>query len=94
MKNINSEKPTTVLPMLALRGLTVFPGMNINFDVERPMSLNALNSAMENDRKIFLLTQKDISVESPSESDLYTVGTICTDRQLLRMPGGGVKVLV
>ncbi len=94
MKNINSEKSTTVLPMLALRGLTVFPGMNINFDVERTMSLNALNSAMENDRQIFLLTQKDISVESPSESDLYTVGTICTVRQLLRMPGGGVKVLV
>ncbi len=82
------------LPMLALRGLSVFPNMLLNFDVERPMSVAALNVASEGERKIFLLAQKDISKESPSESDLYKVGTICTIKQLLRIPGGGIKVLV
>lgn len=82
------------LPMLALRGLSVFPNMLLNFDVERPMSVAALNVAAEGERKIFLLAQKDISKESPSEGDLYKVGTICTIKQLLRIPGGGIKVLV
>ena len=92
--NLTSEVLTTEMPMLALRGLTVFPGMSLNFDVERLISLNALNRAMEGDRKIFLLTQKDIAAEFPVESDLYKVGTVCTVRQFVRIPGGGVKVLV
>jgi ATP-dependent Lon protease len=82
------------LPMLALRGLSVFPNMLLNFDVERPMSVAALNIAAEGERKIFLLAQRDVSKESPGENDLYKVGTICTIKQLLRLPGGGIKVLV
>ena len=82
------------MPAMALRGLTVFPGMSVNFDVERLVSLNALNAAMEEDRKIFLVTQKDITVEMPSFGDLYNVGVVCNIRQLLKIPGGGVKVLV
>ena len=82
------------MPAMALRGLTVFPGMSVNFDVERLISLNALNMAMDSDRKIFLVTQKDIAVEMPSYSDLYNVGVVCNIRQLLKIPGGGVKVLV
>lgn len=82
------------MPMLALRGLSVFPNMLLNFDVERPMSVAALNAAAEGERKIFLLAQKDISKESPGEGDLYNVGTICSIKQLLRIPGGGIKVLV
>lgn len=82
------------MPMLALRGLSVFPNMLLNFDVERPMSVAALNVAAEGERKIFLLAQKDISKESPGEDDLYNVGTICYIKQLLRIPGGGIKVLV
>ncbi|UOO36904.1 endopeptidase La [Oscillospiraceae bacterium CM] len=82
------------LPMLALRGLSVFPNMLLNFDVERPMSVAALNAAADGARKIFLLAQKDISKESPAEADLYRVGTICVIKQLLRIPGGGIKVLV
>jgi ATP-dependent Lon protease len=82
------------LPMLTLRGLCVFPEMLLNFDVERALSVAALNVAAEGDRTIFLLTQKDMSKEIPTQGDLYTVGTICYIKQLLRIPGGGIKVLV
>ena len=91
---IVSGNASGLMPAMALRGLTVFPGMSVNFDVERLISLNALNAAMENDRKIFLVTQKDIAVEMPSFNDLYNVGVVCNIRQLLKIPGGGVKVLV
>ncbi len=93
-ESLNGEVITVQLPMLALRGISVFPGMSLNFDVERLISLNALNAAIDGDRKIFLLTQKNIAAEMPASGDLYKVGTICTVRQLLRIPGGGVKVLV
>ena len=93
-ENNNDIELTENLPMLALRGLSVFPNMLLNFDVERPMSVAALNVAAEGERRIFLLAQKDIAKESPSENDLYKVGTICTIKQLLRIPGGGIKVLV
>ena len=85
---------TVTLPMLTLRGLCVFPEMLLNFDVERPISVAALNVASEGERTIFLLTQKDITKELPSKDDLYTMGTICYIKQLLRIPGGGIKVLV
>ncbi len=91
---INERSLSENLPMLALRGLSVFPNMLLNFDVERPMSVAALNVAADGERRIFLLAQKDISKESPSEHDLYKVGTICRIKQLLRIPGGGIKVLV
>lgn len=91
---IVSGNTSGLMPAMALRGLTVFPGMSVNFDVERLISLNALNAAMEYDRKIFLVTQKDIAVEMPSHNDLYNVGVVCNIRQLLKIPGGGVKVLV
>ena len=95
MFKIEFEDDTILtLPMLALRGLSVFPDMSLNFDVERTISLNALSAAMEGDRRVFLLTQKDIMAETPSRSELYSVGTVCLVRQMLRIPGGGVKVLV
>ena len=82
------------LPLLALRGLSVFPNMLLNFDVERAISTGSLDAASGGDRRIFLLAQKDISKDTPSERDLYKVGTICYVKQTLKMPGGGVKVLV
>lgn len=93
-ENLNENIITESLPMLALRGLSVFPNMLLNFDVERSMSVAALNVAAEGERRIFLLAQKDISKEAPTENDLYKVGTICYIKQLLRIPGGGIKVLV
>ena len=85
---------TETLPLLALRGLSVFPDMLLNFDVERAMSTGALEAANNGDRKIFLLAQKDITKEAPDERDLYKIGTICNVKQVLKIPGGGMKVLV
>lgn len=82
------------LPLLALRGLSVFPNMLLNFDVERPISTGAIEAASNYDRKIFLVAQKDISKEDPGERDLYKIGTICFLKQVLKIPGGGMKVLV
>ena len=83
------------LPVLPLRGLSVFPGMLLNFDVERPMSIAALNFAMGADQVVFLTAQKDIAKDVPFLDDIYRVGTACRVRQLLRQPGGKtVRVMV
>lgn len=62
------------LPTLALRGVSVFPGTVLHFDVERPMSIAALNAAIGTDRMIFLVAQRDIACDTPRADDLYTVG--------------------
>ncbi len=82
------------LPMIALRGLSVFPAMILNFDIERPISVAALDQAMEGERRIFLLAQRDADIEEPEERDLYHIGCVAYVRQILRMPGGAVRVLV
>ena len=83
------------LPLLPLRGITVFPGMVLNFDVERAKSIAALNAALSGNQQIFLVAQKNIADDAPGEDDLYRVGTICTVRQILRIPGNLlVKVMV
>ena len=82
------------LPVLALRGLTVFPHMSISLDVEREVSLRALEKAMEGDQRIFLVTQREIGTEAPEERDLYEVGTVCAIRQILKMSGSTVRTLV
>ena len=86
------EKTYALLPM---RGLSVFPGMLINFDVIRERSVAALDAALAGDRTIFVVAQRDISQEVPAEHDLYEIGTICRVKQLLRIPGmDGARVLV
>lgn len=80
--------------MLALRGLSAFPDMLLSFDVERQISIAALDAAMDSDRLIFLLAQRDINVEDPGVEDLYVIGTVCFIKQILRMPGGGIRVMV
>ena len=65
------------LPVLALRGLTVFPNMLMHFDVEREISVKALELAMENNQDLFLVAQKEIVTEIPGQEDLYEIGTIC-----------------
>ena len=83
-----------VMPTLALRGLTIFPNMMLHFDVARPASIRALDEAMAGGTPIFLVTQKDLMVEEPKREDLYTVGTLCNVRQILRIPGDNVRVMV
>ena len=90
-----NENNTRPLPVLALRGLNIFPGMMLNFDVERPQSVAALNIAMADDQIIFLATQKDVTVDMPEPDDIYSIGTVCRVRQLIRQPGGRLcKVMV
>ena len=83
-----------VMPALALRGLTIFPNMMLHFDVGREASIKALDESMTSGQPIFLVAQRDMAVEEPEEADLYRVGTISTVRQILRLPGGNVRVMV
>jgi ATP-dependent Lon protease len=86
---------TRGLPMLALRGMTAFPGMLLTFDIERPMSMAALNFAMGADQNIFLVTQRDVVKDIPQKEDLYEVGTVCRIRQQLKQPSGNsARVMV
>ena len=82
------------MPVLALRGLTVFPQATVHFDVGREKSVRALDKAMKGDQKIFLVTQRDILQDDPSMDGLYDVGTVAEVRQVLKMPGDAVRVLV
>ena len=85
----------TIIPMLALRGLHVFPGMLQTFDVERQTSIGALNMATRTDQMIFLATQRDLTADMPGENEVYHVGTVCRIRQQLRQPRGSIcRVMV
>ncbi len=86
---------TKTLPMLALRGLHVFPEMLLTFDVERQASVGALALAAKYGQLIFLSTQKNLTADMPQEEDVYQVGTVCRIRQQLRQPRGSVcRVMV
>ena len=74
------------LPMMALRGLTVFPGMMLTFEVERSMSIAALNMAMSDDQIIYLVPQIDIATDIPTPEDVYGVGTVCRIKQMMKQP--------
>ena len=83
-----------VIPMLPLRDIIIFPHMVVPLFVGREKSINALEEAMNKDKKLFLAAQKDAKIQEPGESDIYTIGTIGSVIQLLRLPDGTVKVLV
>lgn len=80
------------LPTLALRGVSVFPGTVLYFDVERPASISALNASIGSDRMIFLAAQRDVTVDAPRCRDLYEVGTVCRINQILRSHGHGPNI--
>ncbi len=92
---IDNSIQTKTLPMLALRGLHVFPEMLLTFDVERQASVGALAMATKYGQLIFLSTQKNLTADMPQEADVYQVGTVCRIRQQLRQPRGNVcRVMV
>ncbi len=82
------------MPILALRGLTVFPKQMLHFDVGREKSVKALELAMKGDQRIFLVTQKNILDDEPTEKHLYRIGTVAKIKQVLRTQGDLVRVLV
>ena len=82
------------LPMVPLRDVVVFPHMMIPFVIGRPASVKALEIAFNGDKRIFLATQHDASIDDPKPSEIYVVGTIANIVQSLRLPDGNIKVLV
>ena len=82
------------MPLLPLRGMMVFPYMIIHLDVGRERSVAALEQAMVQDRRIFLAAQRDADVDAPGQKDIYEIGTIAEIRQLVKLPGGTIRVLV
>lgn len=83
-----------ILPMIPLRGLTIFPNMVLHFDIGREKSINALEKAMIRNQYIFLVTQKDETTDLPTIDDFYHVGTIAKIKQMLKLPGDSIRVLV
>lgn len=88
------KKEIYKLPILPLRGLAIFPSTITHFEVAREKSIKALEEAMENEQIIFLTTQKNVDIELPIEEDFYKFGTICKIKQMLKIPGSNVRVLV
>ncbi len=88
------ETNTRNMPVLALRGLTAFPGQTVSFDAERDISIFALDNAMENDRRLLTVTQKDLSTAEPGEDDLYSIGTVCHILQIIKTSDTTVRVIV
>lgn len=82
------------IPVVALRGMAVLPGMLIHFDINRPKSIEAVESAMDNNQMVLLLTQRDPDVEDPEQKDLYEIGTLAQIKQLIKLPGDILRVLV
>ena len=81
------------LPAVALRGLCVMPKMAVNFDVSRERSKEAVQYAMLNGQKIFLVTQRSEIIEVPEQKDIYTVGVVADIKQMVKLPGGQMRVL-
>ena len=82
------------LPLIALRGMTILPYMVIHFDVSRKKSIKSVEYAMKNGQKLFLVAQISPDTINPVRKDVYNVGTICEIKQLVKMPGGLIRVLV
>lgn len=82
------------LPMVALRGMTIMPEMVVHFDVSREKSIAAIQEAMEGDQKIFLVAQRSIETDDPTQEDVYEVGTVGTIKQIMKLPKHIVRVLV
>lgn len=89
-----SNKSIVEMPLIPLRGLSVFPHMVLHFDVGREKSIKALEEAMIIDQKIFLTSQKDMDVDTPTEEDFFEFGTVCKIKQMLKLPGDAIRVLV
>src|SRR5512143_2727332 len=94
MLTSKEKSDTRRLPMMPVRGVVIFPHMMTPFVVGRESSVRALEEALAGDKKIFLATQHDASIDEPKPEDIYQVGTIVNIVQSLKLPDGNIKVLV
>ena len=82
------------MPLIALRNVAVLPGMLVHFDVNRKISIQAIEQAMKSDQMIFAVMQRDAAVEEPTSDDLYPVGCVARIKQIIKLPGNLVRVLI
>ena len=94
MDELERKEDLQVMPLIPLRGLTVYPNMVINFDVGREKSILALERAMMMNQTVFLTAQKDVDTDLPTPKDFFHVGTVAKVKQMLKMPGDNIRVLV
>src|SRR5688572_25759272 len=92
--NAPETKESQKYPMVPIRDVVVFPYMMVPFVIGRASSVMALEKALQGDKKIYLATQLDASVDDPKPNDIYSVGTVANIVQSLRLPDGNIKVLV
>ncbi len=90
----SQKENNTSIMMMPLRDIVVFPHMVASLFVGRQKSINAVEEALKGDKKIFLATQKDSTVDNPEEENMHLIGSVCTILQMLKLPDGSVKVLV
>lgn len=88
------EEQIMNMPAVALRGLTILPGMIAHFDISRERSLRAVEEAMEQDQKIYLVTQRNVNSEDPTQEDLYQMGIVADIKQVVRLQNDVVRILV
>lgn len=93
-EQIPNVMETKTLPVIALRGMTVLPGMLVHFDINRSITIEAVEQAMKADQQAFLVMQIDEEVEEPKLADLHRVGTIATIKQIIKLPGNVIRVMV
>lgn len=94
METDNRTVEKKIYPLIAMRGLTIFPYMTLPFDIGRDKSVKALEASMESEQLVVLVTQKDAQVDSPEENEIYNVGTLSKIKQVLKLPGDTIRVLV
>ena len=88
------EESILTMPAIALRGLCILPGTTVHFDISRKKSIEAAEKAMVTDQKVFLVAQEDPEVADPEEEDLFEYGVIAVMKQLVKLPGGMIRVMV
>ena len=88
------ENEAIILPAVALRGITVLPDMIVHFDVTREKSVQAIEKAMQEEQKVFLVAQLDSEVDEPDIEDLYKVGVIANIKQVIKLPTKTVRIMV
>ena len=88
------EELIVTLPAVALRGMTILPGMIAHFDISRPKSIKAVEKAMMEEQRIFLVTQKDVEQEEPGQDDLYKIGIVAQIKQVIKLQNDIIRILV
>lgn len=94
LEQYREEEFKRIMPVIPLRGLSVFPNMVLHFDIGREKSITALEKAMMMNQTVFLTSQKDPDTELPTKEDFYHIGTVAKIKQMLRLPGDTIRVLV